>query len=323
MQAGYTCLRCLGAQAAKNACQNSSRIRATKGTRWISTSGKPTPRLYQQAHKTVPTSERKYSLSQHGERIQTESVEVPQSFGSAQKAPSNPPGRVLQSDNLFHPFSDSPSPVIRRRAAFLKQHAFCPHPNHHITRLPTLSDPDARKPSSTTSQPPAHVNFECPDCGIPVYCSENHWADDYEAHLEICDTLREVNEDDHDLRSGRFFTEFGYPGPQIEEFLVNLTNWDTYLYSREYQAINEPRSMRQATRMLTYPVTIGSFLHELSPYSIRRGGRLTVEGLKSLSGTYPYLFLPSSPILTMKPSPPLHPPPTPRWLWSRHCRSPP
>jgi splicing suppressor protein 51 len=101
--------------------------------------------------------------------------------------------------------------------------------------------------------------------------------------LEVCDTLREINEDDHDLRSGRFFPEFEYPGAQIEEAMVNMTNWDTYLYSRDYKAINDERSLRQATRLLTYPLTIGSVLHELSPYNIRSGGRLTVEGLKSLS----------------------------------------
>ena len=143
-------------------------------------------------------------------------------------------------------------------------------------------DPEARKGSKST-KPPAFVRFECPDCGIPVSCTEEHWADDYEAHLEICDTLRQVNEDDHDLRSGRFFPEFEYPGPQMEEQLVNMTNWDTYLYTREYEAINEERSLRQVTRLLTYPMTIGSILSELSPYDIRQGGRLTVEGLKSLS----------------------------------------
>lgn len=109
--------------------------------------------------------------------------------------------------------------------------------------------------------------------------------DDYESHSEICDTLRQANEDDHDLHSGRYFAEFRYPGPQIEEILPNMTNWDTYLYTREYNAINEERSMRQATRLLTYPVTIASVVHELSPYNIRAGGRLTVEGLKSLSGS--------------------------------------
>ncbi|KAL8718343.1 MAG: hypothetical protein Q9225_004502 [Loekoesia sp. 1 TL-2023] len=144
-------------------------------------------------------------------------------------------------------------------------------------------DPEARKAERKSTQPPAFVNFECPDCGLPVYCSEKHWMDDYESHSEICDTLRQANEDDHDLHSGRYFPEFEYPGPQYEEILVNMTNWDTYLYTRQYNAINEDRSMRQATRLLTYPVTIASIIHELSPYNIRAGGRLTVEGLKSLS----------------------------------------
>ena len=70
----------------------------------------------------------------------------------------------------------------------------------------------------------------------------------------------------------------------MEEALVNMTNWDTYLYTREYEAMNDERSLRQATKLLTYPVTVASILHELSPYNIRRGGRLTTEGLKSLSG---------------------------------------
>lgn len=224
------------------------------------------------------------------------------SFGQGQAARNEPPqyrtpgglestpppeveGRaLLKPNNLFHSFSNSPSPEIRRRAAFMKQNAYCPHPDHHQTRLPTNpDDPEARK-SATGALPPAHVNFECPDCGIPVSCSEEHWADDYEAHLEICDTLREINEDDHDLRSGRFFPEFEYPGDQIEEAMVNMTNWDTLLFSREFKAINDERSLRQATRLLTYPLTIGSVLHELSPYNIKKGGRLTVEGLKSLSG---------------------------------------
>ncbi|RAL58497.1 hypothetical protein DID88_005201 [Monilinia fructigena] len=91
------------------------------------------------------------------------------------------------------------------------------------------------------------------------HAQREHWADDYEAHLEICDTLREINEDDHDLRSGRFFPEFEYPGDQIEEAMVNMTNWDTLLFSREFKAINDERSLRQATRLLTYPLTIGVY----------------------------------------------------------------
>lgn len=194
---------------------------------------------------------------------------------------------LLKPDNLFHPFSKSPSPEIRQRAAFIKQNAFCPHPSHQQTRLPVSPhDPETRKGPETSSLPPTYSHFECPDCGIPIYCSEGHWIDDFEAHLEICDTLRQINEDDHDLHSGRFFPEFSYPGLQDDACAVNMTNWDTLLYTRGYDAINNDRSMRQVTRMLTYPLTIGSVLHELSPYNVRKGGRLTVEGLKSVSGEF-------------------------------------
>ncbi|KAI9653993.1 MAG: translational activator for mitochondrial COX1 [Bathelium mastoideum] len=200
-------------------------------------------------------------------------------------SPSGSNRLLLQPDNLFHSFTRSPLPDIRRRAAFIKQHAFCPHPSHSKTRQPiNPDDPESRKPTSG-GQPPAHVRFECPDCGIPVACSEEHWADDYEAHLEICDTLREINEDDHDLRSGRVFTEFEYPGGQMDEAMVNMTNWDTFLYTRDFRAINDPRSMRQVTRMLTYPTTIASVIHELSPYNIRSGAlRYTLHPPRSGAG---------------------------------------
>ncbi|KAJ5893002.1 hypothetical protein N7504_009693 [Penicillium tannophilum] len=189
---------------------------------------------------------------------------------------------ILQPDNLFHSFSNSPSPAIRKRAAYIKEHAYCPHPDHQQTRAPmSPHDPEARK--TEASLPPAHSHFECPDCGVPVYCSEGHWMDDFEAHLEVCDTLRQINEDDHDLHSGRFFPEFNYPGVQDDNFVINMTNWDTFMYTREFEAVNSDRSMRQVTRMLTYPQTIASVLHELSPYNVRSKNQLTPEGLKSLS----------------------------------------
>ncbi|KAI9675639.1 MAG: translational activator for mitochondrial COX1 [Caeruleum heppii] len=230
-------------------------------------------------------SQRKLSSSRTQQRpVVQEPPQTPSPPGlAAEPVPYTSSRPLLQPNNLFHPLTKSPSPEIKQRAAFMKQHAYCPHPDHHQTRLPANpNDPEARKVRDA-GRPPAHVRFECPDCGIPVYCSEEHWADDYEMHLELCDTLREINEDDHDLRSGRFFPEFEYPGPQIEEALVNMTSWDTCLYSRDFRAIDDERSLRQATRLLTYPMTLASVLHELSPYSIRRGGRLTPEGLKSLS----------------------------------------
>lgn len=195
--------------------------------------------------------------------------------------------RVLGSDDLFHPFSKSPVPEMRNRAAYIKQHAYCPHPDHKLTRLPSVVPKEGEETAKGGNLPPAHVHFECPDCGIPVYCSEGHWMEDYEDHLRICDTLREINEDDHDLRSGRVFPEFRFGDEQMPDAVVNLTNWDTYMYTRQFSAVNEERGMRHATRLLTYPVTVGSVLHELSPYDIKQGGRLTTEGLKSFSGRWP------------------------------------
>jgi splicing suppressor protein 51 len=188
---------------------------------------------------------------------------------------------LLMPNNLFHPFSTSPSPDIRRRSAFMKQNAWCPHSSHQQTRIAASPDNHIEVAKTTGTEPPKHVDFECPDCGIPVACSEEHWADEYEKHMEVCETMKEINEDDHDLRSGRFFPEFEYPGDQIEEAMINLTNWDTFLYSREFRAINDERALRQATRLLTYPVTVGSVLHELSSYSVK--DRITPEGLKSLA----------------------------------------
>ena len=197
----------------------------------------------------------------------------------------DPSKLILKPDNLYHKFSRSPIAAIRKRAAYIKQHAYCPHPTHMRTRLTfNPDDPENRKPISSGA-PPAHVHFECPDCGIPVYCSEGHWMDDYEEHVKICNTLREINEDEHDLHSGRYFYEFHYPAEMIDEALVNFENWDTYAYTRGFHAMDDMRNMRQATRLITYPATIGSILHELSPYNVKPGGRLTPEGLKSFSGT--------------------------------------
>ena len=108
--------------------------------------------------------------------------------------------------------------------------------------------------------------------------------DDYENHLEICDTLRQINEDDHDLRSGRVFHETIFPDSQLDEASINMSNWDTFMYTREFSAVDSDQSMRQITRLLTYPLTVGSVLHELSPYVLKNKGRLTVEGLKSFAG---------------------------------------
>ncbi|KAL8752784.1 MAG: hypothetical protein Q9199_005501 [Rusavskia elegans] len=285
MQSGYTCHSCLKSLIRTPGAKSFARHVRTKPV-YTSTSKRPytqingkTRAIATQQRRTAATAEslnHRLTRNARGDLKTAAPLGVDEAIKSSERV-------LLQPSNLFHSFSNSPAPAIRKRAAFMKSHAYCPHPDHRQTRIVTSPhDPEARK-TTKSIHPPAHVNFECPDCGLPVYCSERHWMDDYEHHAEICDTLRQANEDDHDLHSGRFFPEFEYPGPQIEEILPNMTNWDTYLYTREYNAINEDRSMRQATRLLTYPMTIASVIHELSPYNIRSGGRLTTEGLKSLS----------------------------------------
>lgn len=284
MRLGIPCQRCI-----RNSKQTTSRVNLQiSKRRWTSTITTPRSASARQNRSGV------YDLRNNNPALSSASQDLRNSLAqkirrqSSHASASVPTSVRLQPDNLFHIFSESPIPEIRQRAFFMKTHAYCPHPDHHRTRVPASPDDlEARKAmqgDSKTGVPPAHVRFECPDCGLPVYCSEDHWVDDYETHIDLCDTLRQANEDDHDLRSGRVFPEFEFPQPQAEEFLVNMMNWDTYLYTRQYEALNEPKSMRHATRMLTYPITLGSVLHELSPYNIRKGGRLTMEGLKSLSG---------------------------------------
>jgi splicing suppressor protein 51 len=295
MENSYTCIRCIRALSSSAITGSKSRplpISLIARRSFAAASRKQSSDARPPRSRTPPqqSSEQRKRRSAH---TATAEVEEPDNFERHNQLPNSyaeyraHPRSILRPNNLFHPFSRSPIPEIRQRAAFTKQHAYCPHPIHQQTRVPVSpNDPEARKTAGQIAEPPAHVQFECPDCGIATYCCEEHWADDYESHLEICDTLQQINEDDHDLRSGRWFPEFEYPGPQLDEIVVNLTSWDTYLYTRGFEAINEDRSMRQATRLLTYPVTVGSVLHELSPYNIRSGGRLTTEGLKSLSGEY-------------------------------------
>jgi len=275
MRSSYTCERCI------------SLVTAIRVQLRPSPTLRITPRNTLQRHHSSKVLTPKPTLPKRGI-----STSLPRKFDRAFEPQEyvDPEGvkrkLVLTESNLFHSFTHSPISEIRKRAAFMRQHAYCPHPSHKSTRTANnLMDLEARK-DTASGEPPAHVNFECPDCGIPVYCCEEHWADDYEAHLEVCDVLRQSNEDDHDLRSGRFFHEFQWAEPQIEEILPNMSSWDTFLYTRDFDALNKDREMRQATKLLTYPMTIASVIHELSPYHIRSGGRMTPEGLKSFGGTF-------------------------------------
>ena len=131
-------------------------------------------------------------------------------FGLFKRKEQRPaePTPLLGQDDLFHPFSKSPFPAIRARGEAIKQLAPCP----------VCSSSHEHVYAHTKAQPTA-VSFECPDCGWPTHCSEEHWAADQE-HQKYCSRLREVNEDEHDLRSGRKLHEFDLPGISL---FLNLT----------------------------------------------------------------------------------------------------
>ncbi|KAG2185991.1 hypothetical protein INT43_002429 [Umbelopsis isabellina] len=179
--------------------------------------------------------------------------------------------RILTPDNLFHPISESPVPEIRDRGTIIRKYGMCPVCNeeHHGHRE------QMRSPA-----------YECPDCGHPTHCSEEHYQKGKDEHSKICHILREHNEDEHDLRSGRPMKEFEFPSAQGFDEAVNMANWDVFFYTRSFPSMDSDRSMRHVSKLLTYPITIASALHESSPHR----KQVTAEGLRSLAAIRSILY---------------------------------
>ncbi|CAG8846737.1 5314_t:CDS:2, partial [Gigaspora margarita] len=119
-------------------------------------------------------------------------------------------------------------------------------------------------------------------CEIPTHCSEKHYKHNLIEHkLHTYKMLREFNKNMHDLISGRKMKEFEFLSSQPLDEEVNLLNWNIYLYTRGFPSIDQDRLLRHVSKLLTYPITIGSILHQNGPYTLRN--RLTNEGLKSLT----------------------------------------
>lgn len=164
-------------------------------------------------------------------------------FKSSKPKPKSTPEPVpvLSQDDLFHPFSKSPFPAVRARGEAIQKLAPCPvcalsHPGHHRDHFE--SELEA---AHTRSQPKA-VKYECPDCGWPTHCSEEHWQED-EEHQKYCSRLREVNEDEHDLRSGRRMREFELPGTSSH------TSYCPLKFRIMNHYIQVPRIQRQPSRL--------------------------------------------------------------------------
>lgn len=168
----------------------------------------------------------------------------------------------------IYPWDESPYEDLRTRAAYIRTSALCP-----VTQKP--------------------VNYVCPISGIPTHHSREAWERDNEYHeKKKYELLRKVNLYEHDLRSGRTFDEFVFPGEQENDFMTSLTNWDSFFYTRDFNPMNTEYNLAAATKVLTYPLTIASVMHKLTPYFLYPKGPVTLEGLKSLAALRYTLYPP-------------------------------
>ncbi len=94
-------------------------------------------------------------------------------------------------------------------------------------------------------------------------------------HQAFVPDLRRIYDDMADLRSGRQFLEFDFPGPREEWQRADLTNWRAFLSDRgfksphgtignargEEQVAGEERSIRHISSIFTYPLTIAHAIY--------------------------------------------------------------
>ena len=74
-----------------------------------------------------------------------------------------------------------------------------------------------------------------------------------------------------------------HSGPQDTEAAISFANWDVFWYTRGFPSMDTERSRRHASKLLTYPLTIGSVLHQHSGLTLSNQ-RVTPEGSRSLAG---------------------------------------
>lgn len=200
--------------------------------------------VFSRAHSSVPISSVLFSTPTRRNQNQNRPVHGKPPTPSASSSPSKsqsrtflnifrtsdrpppppPPPRPLYSqEDLFHVLESSPVVQLQRRARLIKDLAPCPtcleevHAKGHAKG----QEEGGATTTTTTTAPPTpakeppqvnKVSHPCPSCGFPTHCSEGHYLQGQAAHGEYCERLREINEDEHDLRSGRLVSEFELPG---------------------------------------------------------------------------------------------------------------
>lgn len=72
-------------------------------------------------------------------------------------------------------------------------------------------------------------------------------------------------------------------GPIGYDEAVSFANWDVFWYTRGFPSMDTERMRRNASKLLTYPMTIASVLHQYSGLTLSNQ-RVTPEGIRSLAG---------------------------------------
>lgn len=70
---------------------------------------------------------------------------------------------------------------------------------------------------------------------------------------------------------------------QEYEAAINFSSWDTFFFTRNFLSIDSDRAVRHVSKVLTYPATIASVLHQNGPYT-PANSRITREGQRSMAG---------------------------------------
>ena len=186
----------------------------------------------------------------------------------------------------FYPLRESPHSELRQMHQQIIEHSSCPEcldlgdrlPEEQWEQLDKIPGGSVRRDigAKSTSRP----EYTCPSCGFPSHCAEDHHMADGHTHSTVCQELRQWSEDEHDLRSGRKFWEYSFPGWQEKNSVMNFTNWPAILKTRKFPKpiLQSSISQRHISRVLTYPYTIAAMLNNPWVYADD-----TDEGSKSKS----------------------------------------
>ena len=78
---------------------------------------------------------------------------------------------------------------------------------------------------------------------------------------------------------------------------ISFANWDIFWYTRGFPSMDTERMRRNASKLLTYPMTVASVLHQNSGLTLSNQ-RVTPEGIRSLTGTHHFVLVQFTEVFT-------------------------